>query len=73
MIELDVKHLKSRLSQSCKYLEENDIKIPNEPQSKLLKHLLLQRIETLISKAKSDVQPFIRDIREIELWSKEFL
>ena len=34
---------------------------------------MLQRIETLdVEKAKNDVQPFIKDIREIELWSKEF-
>lgn len=72
-VELDVKHLKSRLSQSCKYLEENDIKIPNELTKQNIKELLLQRIETLdVAKAKSDVQPFIKDIREIELWSKEF-
>ena len=25
-----------------------------------------------VEKAKNDVQPFIKDIREIELWSKEF-
>ena len=38
-----------------------------------IKELLLQRIETLdVEKAKNDVQPFIKDIREIELWSKEF-
>jgi hypothetical protein len=34
---------------------------------------LLQRIESLdVEKAKNDVQPFIKDMREIELWSKEF-
>ena len=38
-----------------------------------IKELLLQRIATLdVEKAKNDVQPFIKDIREIELWSKEF-
>jgi len=72
-VELDAKHLKARLSQSCKYLEENDIKIPKELSKQNIKELLLQRIETLdVAKAKSDVQPFIKDIREIELWSKEF-
>lgn len=72
-VELDSIHLKSRLSQSCKYLEENNIQIPNELSKQTIKELLLQRIETLdISKAKNDVQPFIKDIREIELWSKEF-
>ncbi len=72
-IELDSIHLKSRLSKSCKYLEENNIQIPSELTKQTIKELLLQRIETLdIVKAKNDVQPFIKDIREIELWSKEF-
>lgn len=72
-IELDSIHLKSRLSQSCKYLEENNIQIPSKLTKQTIKELLLQRIETLdIVKAKNDVQPFIKDIREIELWSKEF-
>lgn len=72
-VELDSIHLKSRLSQSCKYLEENNIQIPSELSKQTIKELLLQRIETLdIVKAKNDVQPFIKDIREIELWSKEF-
>jgi len=72
-VELDTIHLKARLSQSCKYLEENNIQIPNELTKQTIKDLLLQRIETLdISKAKNDLQPFIKDIREIELWSKEF-
>lgn len=72
-VELDTKHLKSRLSQSCKYLEANDIKIPDELTKQTIKELLLQRIEMLdAAKAKNDVQPFIKDMREIELWSKEF-
>jgi hypothetical protein len=72
-VELDSIHLKSRLSQSCKYLESNDIKIPDTLNKESIKELLLQRIETLdVEKAKNDVQPFIKDIREIELWSKEF-
>src|SRR5574344_2466580 len=72
-VELDSIHLKSRLSQSCKYLEENNIQIPSELSKQTIKELLLQRIETLdVEKAKNDVQPFIKDIREIELWSKEF-
>jgi predicted nucleotidyltransferase component of viral defense system len=72
-VELDSIHLKSRLSQSCKYLEENNIQIPSELSKETIKDLLLQRIESLdVEKAKNDVQPFIKDIREIELWSKEF-
>lgn len=72
-MELDTKHLKARLSQSCKYLEANEINIPDELTKQNIKELLLQRIESLdVAKAKNDIQPFIKDIREIELWSKEF-
>ena len=72
-MELDSIHLKARLSQSCKYLESNEIKIPENLTKKNIKDLLLERLENLdVEKAKSDVQPFIKDIREIELWSKEF-
>ncbi|NCC19223.1 MAG: nucleotidyl transferase AbiEii/AbiGii toxin family protein, partial [Bacteroidia bacterium] len=72
-VKLDSIHLKARLNQSCKYLEENNIQMPSELNKQTIKELLLQRIETLdIVKAKNDVQPFIKDIREIELWSKEF-
>jgi len=72
-VELDSIHLKSRLSQSCKYLEENNIQIPTKLTKQTMKDLLLQRIESLdVEKAKNDIQPFIKDMREIELWSKEF-
>ncbi len=72
-VELDTKHLKARLSQSCKYLEANEIKIPDELTKQNIKELLLQRIESLdVAKAKNDVQPFIKDMRECDLWSKEF-
>ena len=72
-VELDTKHLKARLTQSCKYLEENSIDIPNELTKLNIKEMLLKRIESLdVAKAKNDVQPFIKDIREIELWSKDF-
>ncbi len=72
-VELDIVHLKARLSQSCKYLEENNIQIPSKLTKQTIKELILQRIETLdVAKAKNDVQPFIKDMREIELWSKEF-
>jgi predicted nucleotidyltransferase component of viral defense system len=72
-VELDTKHLKARLSQSCKYLEANEINIPDELTKQNIKELLLQRIESLdVAKAKNDVQPFIKDMRECELWSKEF-
>ena len=72
-VELDSIHLKARLSQSCKYLESNEIKIPENLTKENIKELLLERLKTLdVDKAKNDVQPFIKDMREIELWSKEF-
>ncbi len=72
-VELDTKHLKQRLSQSCKYLEVNEINIPDELTKQTVKELLLQRIESRdVAKAKKDIQPFIKDKKEIELWSKEF-
>lgn len=72
-VELDLKHLKARLMQSCKYLENNGISIPDELTKRNIKELLLQRIETFdVTKAKNDVQPFIKDLKEIELWSQEF-
>jgi len=72
-VELDITHLHSRLTQSCKYLDINDINIPSELTQQNIKELLLQRIESLdVAKAKNDVRPFIKDIKEIELWSKEF-
>ena len=72
-MELDSIHLKARLSQSCKYLESNEIKIPENLTKENIKELLLERLKTLdVDKAKNDVQPFIKDMREIELWSKEF-
>ena len=72
-MELDSIHLKARLSQSCKYLESNEIKIPENLTKENIKELLLERLKTLdVDKAKNCVQPFINDMREIELWSKEF-
>jgi len=72
-VELDLEHLKSRLSQSCKYLQENNIEIPRTLTKENLKVLLVQRIEALdITKAKNDIRPFIKDARELELWSKDF-
>lgn len=71
--KLDVKHLKARLDQSCRYLEQNNIKIPHNPTKDNIKKLLLQRIENLdIQKAKNDILPFIKEAKELELWSKEF-
>ncbi|MDY0271337.1 MAG: nucleotidyl transferase AbiEii/AbiGii toxin family protein [Advenella sp.] len=72
-VELDLQHLQARLQQSCKYLETNKIGIPEKLTKQNVKELLLKRISTLdVVQAKADVQPFIQDIRELDLWSREF-
>ena len=72
-VALDSRHLQARLSQSCKYLTSNNIDVPDILTKQNIKTLLLQRIETLdVTKAKNDVRPFIKDIKEIALWSKDF-
>lgn len=72
-VKLDITHLKARLNQSCRYLEQNDIKIPANLTKDNIKKLLLKRIENLdIQKAKNDILPFIKEPKELELWSKEF-
>lgn len=72
-VSLDLPHLSERLEQSCKYFDGTDVKFPTELTGKAVKELLLQRLEGLdIAKAQADVQPFIKDMRELELWSKDF-
>ena len=73
---VDVKHLATRLTQSCKALEGTDIIIPNNIEDytpKIFKELLYKRVETLdIELAKDDVKRFIYDENELNIWSKDF-
>ena len=72
-VELDLVHLEARLKQSCKYLENEDILIPTVLTEKNIKELLSYRILSLdVAKAKDDVQAFIQDKRELDLWSTDF-
>ncbi|MEA3498285.1 MAG: nucleotidyl transferase AbiEii/AbiGii toxin family protein [Campylobacterota bacterium] len=72
-ISIDINHLSVRLEQSCKYLNEQNINVPKELTIEVLKELLVKRIDSLdIKKAKNDVAPFIKDIKELDLWSKDF-
>ncbi len=72
-VKLDLTHLQARLEQSCKYLESQDISIPINLDRQKVLVLLRQRLTTLdIAKAKTDVQPFIKDMRELDLWSHAF-
>lgn len=71
--KLDLGHLKARLTQSCKYLDEHKIDIPAALTLENVKNLLSQRIESLdVTKAKNDVKPFIKEMKELDLWSQEF-
>lgn len=62
-IPLDVKHLESRLKQSCKWINQREDIIC----------LLNKRIETVdFEKAKDDVSKFIKDKSELDIWDKDF-
>ena len=74
--KLDLNHLATRLVQSCKALKDAKIKFPikiDQYSQELIKELLHKRIDTLdIELAKNDVQRFIYDTKELDIWSKEF-
>lgn len=70
---LDLVHLQARLAQSCTFLENQKIALPAQLTGDAVLGLLEQRIASLdIDKAKADVLPFIRDVRELQVWSPEF-
>lgn len=72
-IELDLEHLDARLKQSCKYLESEGVTISEVLSEEKIKELFALRIETLdVVKAKDDVQAFIKDTKELALWSRDF-
>ena len=74
--KVNVKHLATRLVQSCKALEDADLAIPKSIEAftpEIIKELLYKRIDTLdIELAKDNVQRFIYDENELNIWSKEF-
>jgi len=73
---VDIKHLATRLTQSCKALESTDIVILKNIEDynpTVLKELLCKRVETLdIELARNDVKRFIYDENELNIWSKDF-
>jgi len=72
-IKLDLNHLKARLEQSCSYLQKQGIDIPTELKLEDVKSLVKKRVESLDAKqAKNDVKPFIKEPKELDLWSKTF-
>ena len=71
--ELDLKHLASRLQQSCSWQEKQGITIPEDIDKEYILGLLKMRIEDLdVTAAKRDVEVFIADSRVLDIWSKEF-
>lgn len=74
--EVDLTHLSTRLTQSCKALLDTEIELPTMVQhytSQIIIDLLETRIESLdIDMAAQDVRRFIYDEKELSLWSKEF-
>lgn len=74
--EVNLTHLATRLTQSCKALAEAEIQLPKTIQeytSQMIVDLLKKRIESLdIDLAKQDVRRFIYDEKELSIWSKDF-
>lgn len=72
-VNLDLEHLQARLNQSCSFLDKENINIPRNLSHNDLINLLEKRLINLdVNKAKSDVLPFIKDYRELDLWSTDF-
>lgn len=72
--EVDLTHLATRLTQSCKALLEMELPTMIQDYTpQIIIELLNQRIESLdIEMAKQDVRRFIYDEKELSLWSKDF-
>lgn len=63
----NLKHLRERLIESKKWKKEEPLTMKD------LKQLLLERFDGVdFAKAKSDVLGFVRNPRELDLWSKDF-
>ncbi len=72
-IELDIIHLNARLQQNCRWQDESDTDIPQNIDKEFVIKLLHNRIDNLdISAAKDDVERFISDSKELDIWSKDF-
>ena len=71
--ELDLKHLKARLKQSCDWQNKEGIHIDGKINKEYILKLLKKRIDMLdINSAKRDIEPFISDKEVLDIWSKEF-
>lgn len=74
--EINLLHLATRLIQSCKALENTNVEIPytiDKYNKDIIIELLKKRINTLnIALAKQDVQRFVTDKNELNIWSDTF-
>jgi len=72
-VELDLRHLRARLRQSCKAMPGDGSEIPEIIDDKAVDRLLRERIASLdINAARQDVSRFIADKTELDIWSPEF-
>ena len=70
---LDLTHLNARLQQSCSWQEQEGVVLAKSVTKEMLLELLKKRIEALdVANAKRDIEPFISDVRVLDIWSREF-
>jgi len=70
---LDLTHLNARLQQSCSWQEQEGVVLAKSVTKETLLELLKKRIEALdVANAKRDIEPFISDVRVLDIWSREF-
>lgn len=71
--ELDIKHLTSRLQQSCDWQKKQGLTLPTNIDKEYILKLLKIRIDNLdVTAAKRDVEVFIADSRVLDIWSRKF-
>jgi len=73
---VDLVHLATRLTQSCKALEDTEVELPADIvlyTPELIASFLQKRVDTLdINLAKQDVRRFIYNEKELNIWSQDF-
>ncbi|MFT7859479.1 MAG: nucleotidyl transferase AbiEii/AbiGii toxin family protein [Sulfurimonas sp.] len=73
---LNLVHLATRLTQSCKALADTEVELPTDIvlyTPELIASFLQKRVDALdINLAKQDVYRFIYDEKELDIWGKEF-
>ncbi|MBD3839637.1 MAG: nucleotidyl transferase AbiEii/AbiGii toxin family protein [Epsilonproteobacteria bacterium] len=73
---VDLVHLATRLTQSCKALADTEVELPADIvlyTPELIASFLQKRVDALdINLAKQDVRRFIYDEKELNIWSQDF-